>query len=182
MGGATSLYLVGNRPEPVAAALVLVDIVPLICAQGASKIRAFMNSHANGFATVEEAANVVAAYNPHRPSPTDTSGLMRNLRRRVNGRLYWHWDPRVINGPDGIEPPFEVDQLRNAANRVRIPTLLVRGKKSDVVTDEGVADIKNRIPNIEVFDVEGAGHMVAGDKNDAFIQGAFKFLQRQLKP
>ena len=180
MGGATSLYLVGNHAEPVASALVLVDIVPLINLGGASKIREFMNAHQHGFATLEEAIDAVVAYNPHRPRPRDASGLMKNLRRRADGRLYWHWDPRVIGEPVGAEPPLLVEPLTAAADRVRVPTLLVRGVHSDIVTDEGVADLKKRVPGVEVFDVAGAGHMVAGDKNDAFNEGVFDFLRRRV--
>lgn len=180
MGGATALYLVGTQAEVMASALVLVDIVPLINASGASKIRAFMNAHPHGFATLAEAVDAVNAYNPHRSRPNNASGLMKNLRRRADGRLYWHWDPRVLAGADGVEPPLQLEQLTAAADRVRIPTLLVRGARSDIVTDEGVADLKRRIPSIELLDVAGAGHMVAGDKNDAFNEGIFDFLERTL--
>jgi pimeloyl-ACP methyl ester carboxylesterase len=180
MGGAAALTLVGTDEKPLAAALVLVDIVPRIDPRGASKIRAFMKSHGEGFATLEDAADAVSAYNPTRPRPKDVSGLMANLRRRANGRLYWHWDPRLITSPDSVEPPLPIQQLAYAADHVRIPTLLVRGLKSDIVTDAGVADIKSRMPQIELFDVPGAGHMVAGDKNDAFNQGVFEFLDRHL--
>jgi pimeloyl-ACP methyl ester carboxylesterase len=180
MGGATALTLVGTRERAMAAALILVDIVPQMNPAGTSKIQTFMKSHEGGFATVEEAADAVSAYNPSRPRPSDLSGLMKKLRLRANGRLYWHWDPRVIRSPDGVEPPLPREQLSRAAEHVRIPTLLVRGLNSDIVTDSGVADIKTRIPTIELFDVAGAGHMVAGDKNDAFNQGVFEFLHRHL--
>jgi pimeloyl-ACP methyl ester carboxylesterase len=182
MGGATALCLIGTKRQPIATTLILVDIVPLIDEHGAAKILAFMNRYLNGFTTVEEVADAVAAYNPHRPRPTDVSGLMKNLRQRTNGRLYWHWDPRVINGPDAREPPLAIAQLKKAADGVRVPTLLVRGLKSDIVTDEGVADLKGRIPSLEVFAVADAGHMVAGDKNDAFNQGILAFLQRRSPP
>jgi pimeloyl-ACP methyl ester carboxylesterase len=180
MGGATGLILVGARAHPGACALVLVDIVPRMDPQGSAKIRAFMASNPNGFATIEEAAEAVRAYNPHRPPPKSHSGLMKNLRLRADGRLYWHWDPRMMKGPDGVEPPLPVEQLMRAADHVHVPTLLVRGLKSDIVTDEGVADLRKRIPHAEVFDVPGAGHMVAGDRNDAFNQGVFEFLHRHM--
>jgi pimeloyl-ACP methyl ester carboxylesterase len=180
MGGAAALTLVGTDEKMIAAALILVDIVPRMDSNGASKVRDFMKSHIEGFATLENAADAVSAYNPTRPRPKDISGLMTNLRRHANGRLYWHWDPRLITGSNGVEPPLPTQQLAHAANHVRIPTLLVRGLKSEIVTEAGVADIKSRIPQIELFDVVGAGHMVAGDKNDAFNQGVFEFLHRHL--
>jgi pimeloyl-ACP methyl ester carboxylesterase len=179
MGGATSLILAGAHQEPLVAALVLVDIVPSIHLPGADRISAFMNAHLDGFWTVRDAADAVAAYNPLRPRPKQTAALMKNLRRRENGRLYWHWDPRLISGSGCIEARFEVDRLKRAANHVRIPTLLTRGMLSDVVTDEGVADLLTRIPHMEVFEVGNAGHMVTGDRNDAFNHGVIDFLNRQ---
>jgi pimeloyl-ACP methyl ester carboxylesterase len=180
MGGAASLYLVGLLDDQIAAALVLVDIVPLINAGGAHRIRDFMSAHSNGFASLSEAVDAVVAYNPHRAGRRSSTGLMKNLRKRADGRLYWHWDPRMMTARDDIEPPRQFSQLTEAAERVRIPTLLVRGLRSDLVTDEGVADLRSRIPSLEVFDVAGAGHMVAGDKNDAFNEGIFDFLHRRL--
>jgi len=180
MGGATGLILAGMRDPVPASVLVLVDIVPRMDPEGSAKIRAFMARHRDGFATVDEAAEAVRVYNPHRPPPRDHSGLMKNLRRRADGRLHWHWDPRLVTGPDGVEPPLPVAELMQAADHVRIPTLLVRGLKSDIVTDEGVADLKRRIPHLDVFNVAGAGHMVAGDRNDVFNQGVFEFLDRHM--
>jgi pimeloyl-ACP methyl ester carboxylesterase len=180
MGGATSLEFSSAQVPPRAAVLVLVDIVPRLDIEGANRIRAFMRANPDGFATIEEAAAAVQAYNPHRPPPKDHTGLMKNLRHRSDGRLRWHWDPRLVTGHDGVEPPLPVHELMRAAERVRIPTLLVRGLKSDIVSDEGVADLRRRIPHAEVFDVAEAGHMVAGDRNDAFNRGVVEFLDRHL--
>lgn len=182
MGGATSLMYVGTRVDAHARALVLVDIVPRINLNGALKIMEFMNSGAQGFASLDEAAAAVSAYNPHRPHPKDHSGLMKNLRRRDDGRLYWHWDPKMLAEQERAEPPQFTKQLTEAAQGVRIPTLLVRGMQSDIVSEEGVTDLRRHVPQLEVWDVAGAGHMVAGDRNDAFNQGVFAFLERHLPP
>jgi pimeloyl-ACP methyl ester carboxylesterase len=179
MGGCAALILAGTRQQ-AAGALVLVDIVPRMGPVGASKVRTFMLDHADGFATLEDAAEAVNAYNEHRPRPDDLSGLMKNLRRGLDGRLHWHWDPRLLAGSDGAQLVLPTEQLSRAADHVRVPTLLVRGQRSDIVTDSGVADIRSRIPHIELFDVAGAGHMVAGDQNDVFNQGVFEFLHRHL--
>jgi pimeloyl-ACP methyl ester carboxylesterase len=182
MGGATALLVAGAHANPVAAALVLVDIVPRIDTGGAAKIRGFMSSGGKGFGTLQEASDAVAAYNPHRPRPKSNAGLMKNLRLRIDGRLYWHWDPRVLQQVRHAEPPLFADRLNSAAEQVRIPTLLVRGLESDIVTEAAVTDFRAHLPQLEVFDVSGAGHMVAGDKNDAFNQGVFEFMQRHLPP
>ena len=182
MGGATSLYLVGNSPAPIASALVLVDIVPTVDPEGARRIQSFMRGAPRGFATVDEAADAVAAYNPHRPRPRDPSGLMKNLRWRADGRLHWHWDPVFIAGRKGAEPPQFADPLLKACAGVRCPTLLVRGLQSDIVSEAGVAEFRQRLPSAEVFDVRGAGHMVAGDRNDEFNGAVTAFLARHAPP
>jgi pimeloyl-ACP methyl ester carboxylesterase len=179
MGGATALLAVGTSAAPISPALVLVDIVPSIDPQGADRIGTFMRARPDGFATLEEAMDAVAAYNPHRPRPRDPSGLMKNLRWR-DGRLHWHWDPKFATHIGRSEPPRFADPLHRAAEAVRIPTLLVRGLRSDIVSDAGVAELRTHLPQLEVLDVAGAGHMVAGDKNDAFNAGVLAFLQRHL--
>ncbi|WP_366515690.1 alpha/beta fold hydrolase [Solimonas marina] len=183
MGGATSLYACGDaaaKGETLAAALVVVDIVPRVDRKGAEKIAAFMGAHTNGFATLEDASDAVAAYNAHRPRPKDPSGLMKNLRRHADGRLYWHWDPAFVTRASRAEPPQMATLLLEAAGRVRVPTLLVRGMQSDIVSEEGVEEFRRHLQGLEVYDVVGAGHMVAGDRNDAFNEGVIGFLRRHL--
>jgi pimeloyl-ACP methyl ester carboxylesterase len=55
----------------------------------------------------------------------------------------------------------------------------VRGAASDVVSDAGVAALREVMPQVEVFDVAQAGHMVAGDSNDLFNGAMLEFLARQ---
>jgi pimeloyl-ACP methyl ester carboxylesterase len=180
MGGACSLFTVGNSTEQIASALVLVDFVPHIAPDGAQRIAAFMQARPEGFANVEEAADAVAAYNPHRPRPKNPSGLMKNLRLREDGRLHWHWDPKMLATRQRIEPPQFITLLADAARKVRVPALLVRGLQSDIVTPEGMREFQRLLPSLEIYDVAGAGHMVAGDDNDAFNRGVISFLERHL--
>jgi pimeloyl-ACP methyl ester carboxylesterase len=178
MGGMTSFYTVGSSGHPIADALVMVDIVLRPAKTGSDKIMTFMRSHNDGFADLNAAADAVVAYNPDRPRSSDPSGLLKNLRLRDDGRYYWHWDPRMLNISPTTEPPSFSDELVNVSDRVTIPTLLVRGGRSDIVDDIGVAEMCELVPQTEVFDVPGAGHMVAGDKNDAFNDGILSFLAR----
>ena len=129
LGGMAGLaYAASGGPL---AGLVLVDIAPQVNTAGTDKILAFMHSAPGGFASVDEAADAVAAYLPHRPRPKDTSGLMKNLRLRADGRLHWHWDPRMFSEGRG---PRDTDGLRDAARGLNVPTLLVRGRLSDVLS------------------------------------------------
>lgn len=180
MGGMTSFYAAATAGKPIARALVMVDIVLHPAAAGAAKIRKFMTSHAGGFKDIDEVANAVTAYNPDRPRPSDTSGLLKNLRLRADGRLYWHWDPRLLDAMPSAEPPSWAEELERISSNLVIPTLLVRGSRSEIVDDDGVAQMRKLVPQTEVYDVAGAGHMVAGDANDAFNDGVVAFLNQHL--
>jgi non-heme chloroperoxidase len=181
LGGLSSIIAVGESTEPVASALVLVDVAPRVEEEGRNKIGDFMRSGFNGFDSLEEAADTIAAFVPHRPRPKDLSGLEKNLRRRGDGRWYWHWDPRFITnreGVDGQEGLVNHERLCAAASRISIPTMLVRGRMSDIVSDESVRELQELVPHAEVVDVAGAGHMVAGDKNDVFNSAVIGFVGR----
>jgi pimeloyl-ACP methyl ester carboxylesterase len=181
LGGATAIHAVARGMKP--AAIVLVDIVPNPEPRGIGRIVAFMRSTQNGFDTIDDAVRAVAAYNPHRTRPSDPEGLLRNLRRQGDGRLYWHYDPRIVTDEPEKEHHAVVQRSALAlADRREMPVLLVRGLSSDVVSDDGVAAFRAIVPRLEVSDVSGAGHMVSGDRNDAFNTGVISFLGRVFQP
>ena len=181
LGGLSSMVAVGETDDAFATSLVLVDVAPRVEKVGSQKIGGFMRAGMRGFDTLEDAADSIAAYIPHRPRPKDLSGLRKNLRQRGDGRWYWHWDPRFITNQEGLDGQAGLvhhERLCAAARKVTIPTLLVRGRMSDIVSDESVRELRELIPHAEVVDVDGAGHMVAGDKNDAFNQAVIEFVER----
>ncbi len=182
LGGLAAILLAGELAPGTVRGVVLVDIVPDMEEAGAGRILAFMVDRVDaGFASLDEVADAIAAYNPLRPRPTDLAGLRKNLRER-DGRFYWHWDPRFISpGPgQGPEEIGDLDRLHAATARMAadVPVLLVRGRISDLVSAERAAVFRARFPSIEFVDVSGAGHMVAGDRNDAFTAAVVDFLDR----
>lgn len=178
LGGVTSLVVAGEHRVPIAG-LVLVDVAPRIEREGASRITAFMRAKPEGFVSVDEAAEAVAEYLPHRPRPKDTSGLLKNLRLREDGRYHWHWDPRFGGQEVGSSDIANSgERLREAARRLDMPALLVRGGLSAVVSPASVAEFRELAPGAEVADIAGADHMIAGDRNDAFNEVVIDFLHR----
>ena len=178
LGGATAIHAVAEGLRPTA--LILVDIVPEPEVSGVDRIVSFMCAHSDGFADLEQASDAVAAYNRDRPRPRDASGLMRNLRKRSNGRLYWHWDPRITETRSSDHQQTVKCSAGKLSKINELAVLLVRGRNSDVVSDAGVEAFRAQLPGLEVVDVSGAGHMVAGDRNDAFNAGIMTFLDRYL--
>ncbi len=175
LGGITSLTVVGEKGG-TAAGLVLVDVVVAVEPVGVQRIQDFMTASPDGFASLKEVADAIAAYNPARKRPTNLEGLKKNVRLGPDGRWRWHWDPAFMR--IGDEPQRHIDRARleAAAAGVTIPTLIVRGGKSDVVSDEGIEDMQRRIPQAQLADVAVAGHMVAGDDNDVFTAALERFL------
>ncbi|WP_420466398.1 alpha/beta fold hydrolase [Panacagrimonas sp.] len=184
MGGLTSMVALGEAERGFASALVLVDIAARLEASGVARVLNFMSAHTGGFASLDEVVDAVAAYNPHRPRPSGTDGLRKNLRYR-DGRWYWHWDPRFLNHASRTqagEALVQQERRETAARRIHVPTLLVRGGSSDVVSPEGARALQELIPHAELADVAEAGHMVAGDRNDLFSEAVIEFLRRHVPP
>jgi len=175
LGGFAALLAEGER-RGTASAVVLVDIAPRTQAAGVDRIVAFMTAHPDGFASLEEAADAVAGYLSHRPRPRDLNGLRKNLRLGPDGRWRWHWDPRMMSGEKRINARSESARLERAATALRVPTLLVRGRMSDVVSEEDARHFLALAPGARYVDVSDAGHMVAGDRNDRFTDAIAAFL------
>ncbi|MFK7897198.1 MAG: alpha/beta fold hydrolase [Myxococcota bacterium] len=168
-----------QRPE-LASALVLVDIATRMESKGAVRIMDFMRGGMEGFESLEAVADSVAAYNPHRPRPKDISGLEKNLRRGEDGRYHWHWDPAFMSSDPGASDEFVNEStLDAAAAALEVPTLLVRGKMSDLLSEDGARAFLDQVPHAEFADVSGAGHMVAGDRNDLFSEAVLRFLEKE---
>ena len=121
-------------------------------------------------------AAAIEAYNPARRRSRNLDGLRKNVRQRDDGRWYWHWDPAFISNDDEPQRRTDRQRLRRAASAITIPTLIVRGLQSDVVSDAGIADMQRLIPAAQIVEVPQAGHMVAGDDNDVFATRLTQFL------
>lgn len=183
LGGIAALLALGESVEPVFAGLVLVDIVPKMDPRGVDRIQGFMRARAaEGFGSVDEAADAVAAYLPHRERPSSLDGLKKNLRLHPDGRWRWHWDPRFLDGPRSVNTDWEHVEKRlvAATERLSVPTLLVRGGSSELVTQEAAAEFLDLAPAADYVDVADARHMVAGDRNDVFADAILSFLGKRV--
>jgi pimeloyl-ACP methyl ester carboxylesterase len=182
LGGMTGLHAVDGAPNSYTS-LTLVDITPRPAKAGVTRILNFMAARAHdGFASLDEAADAIAEYQPHRPRPTDLTGLAKNLRHRDDGRWYWHWDPAFMTSRGQVNSEHardrHHDELEQMARRITMPTLLIRGKLSDLVTEDEVQAFMEMVPHAKYVDVKGAAHMIAGDKNDVFTDAVVSFLDR----
>ncbi len=175
MGGLIGMVAEAETAGGLFDAMVLVDITPRWEAEGVGRILEFMRAHPQGFTSVEEARAAVLHYLPHRASRAGSERLGKMLVTMPNGRLRWHWDPRLLAEiGEGVEAHFA--RLNTAAGKLKLPVLLVSGGKSDVVSDTTIDEFMKLVPHARHERIANATHMVVGDDNHAFTQAVSDFV------
>lgn len=177
--GGLSALAAQTRYGPLLDSLVLVDITPRMDPEGVAKIQGFMGARMEeGFASLEEAADAIASYLPHRKRPKSLEGLRKNLRRGADGRYRWHWDPAFMKSERNVNAGARelMEELLDNLPRLHLPVLLVRGMQSELVHEAFAKEFVELAPQASYVDVGGAGHMVAGDRNDIFSAAVLEFL------
>ena len=184
MGGVAALTAQGASDVQLYRGLVLVDITPDVDAEGARRIISFMAANPDGYASLEEAAEAIGVYRGSERGKASPRGLARVLRQGTDGRWRWHWDPRALEerkvwltDPKAAEARQDRmwAEMTSGVNKLAVPTMLVRGGSSDVVTREAAEALFKLLPNARFVDVAEATHMVAGDRNDVFCAAVLEF-------
>jgi pimeloyl-ACP methyl ester carboxylesterase len=175
MGGLVGLAAEGEY-APLFRALVLVDVTPRWEPRGVDRILEFMRAHPDGFESLDAAAAAIAAYLPHRRGRKSPDRLRGLLADHGDGRLRWHWDPRLINELASVSESYQ-PLLLDAARRIRIPTLLISGGASDVVSHDTIDEFLALVPHARHIRVADATHMIVGDDNAAFMHHVAGFLE-----
>jgi len=175
LGGLSALLAQGETDEALFRAIVLVDITPHMNQEGTREIMDFMESTQRaGFDTLEDAAEVIARYTG-REKRINPAGLEKNLRVGEDGKYRWHWDPNFLSlRGDATGQPV---RLSRAAVNVDLPIMLVRGRESNVVTEETARQFLELRPDAAYVDVAEARHMVVGDRNEIFTAAVLEFIE-----
>lgn len=181
LGGLASLLASHAHPD-IARAVVLVDVTPRLEQTGVLRVLSFMRARPEGFESLDEAAEAVAAYQPQRRRAPSTEGLRKNLRQGPDGRWRWHWDPELMASWSPERWSVErreraISERFDAARALTVPTLLIHGKQSDVVSDATSREFLAVAPHARYVDLADAAHMVAGDRNDVFTETVVGFLR-----
>ncbi len=175
MGGLVNMVALGEQALPPCRALVLVDITPRWETAGVDRILGFMRAFPHGFASLDDAASAVAAYLPQRARRKSEGQLKALLRQSADGRWRWHWDPAMLDSVAERHADYQ-PRLMAAAGRIKLPTLLLSGGRSDVVSSETVEEFRRLVPHATHVELPRATHTLAGDDNDAFAREVERFL------
>ena len=141
LGGLSSLVAIAEAPagDHGGPGLVLVDVAPRLEQEGIDRIADFMLGHLDGFADLETVADAVAAYNPHRPDRRTCPACARTSASATTAA-------GTGTGTRSSSAGGRIDEPRACATRtgsrrppgpLTVPTLLVRGRQSDVLSEEG---------------------------------------------
>ncbi len=178
LGGIAGMMAEAVLAPGTFASLTLVDIIPRTDPTGVDRILGFMGAHLeHGFESLDAAAETIAAYLPHRAKPKDLTGLAKNLRQGTDGRYRWHWDPKFVTGVRRERSPGHAEDLEAKCREIGIPVHLIRGRMSELVSLESAQAFVTSLRHGSFTDVADAGHMVAGDRNDVFLQAVVEFLE-----
>lgn len=180
LGGGVALTAAGEH-RVAATAIVIVDTAPRLEASGVAELRSFMTARPDGFDTLDEVAASIASYTGNERTGS-TTGLRKNLRIDDAGRYHWHWDPAFMSGQRTTDPTERERRLERCARALTAPTLLVRGARSNMLSEASAQSFLALCPHSEYANIDGASHMVAGDRNDRFGAAVEDFLDRRLNP
>lgn len=177
MGGTTAYIYADRHPERVDA-LVIEDIAPgsSTVGVGAERIIAEMAALPMSFATWTEARNYWRARRPAVSVEALEQRLAESLRSAPDGRVVWRYDAEGIRKTRLNPDASRVVDLWPVVDRLRIPTLIIRGELSDFCPAETVAQITRRNPLISSVTVPAASHYVHDEQPAAFIEHLQRFL------
>jgi len=173
MGGLVSIGYAGKRPRELAK-LVIVDIAPEIDPEGLRRIQAGV-VRSDVFESRDEAFARARADNPIPPDDHLRYRVDYSLMRRDDGRFTYRYDP-ALRDPTNPRRGIPVDEGWRLVANIAVPTLLVRGEVSDILSRTVAARMAETLPNCRVVEVPGSGHPVPLDKPDAFAAALVGFL------
>ncbi|MBI2169782.1 MAG: alpha/beta hydrolase [Actinobacteria bacterium] len=177
LGGVVSITVGAAHPERVAA-VALIDIGHQLEEDGVLRIIEFLRAH-ESFGSLDEAAAAIREYLPQRTDVTPQR-LTRNLRQREDGRWVWkHGYGRALRDRGSItESNWQslLEGVEGDARELACPVLLIRGARSDVLSDEGADAFVKLIPDARLATVDAAGHLAVGDNPRSTVSLIADFL------
>ena len=173
MGGMVAMDYAGGRPKALAA-LVIVDIGPEIVSSGAGRIASGQKA-VDVFADRDEAFAAARAVNSLPPEAHHRHRVDTSLMRTEAGAWTFRYD-RALRAPAALRLRPGETGWRSCA-QIAVPTLLIRGDLSDILSPDVAARMIATIPGAQFALVENSGHAVPLDAPEGFLAAARAFLK-----
>jgi pimeloyl-ACP methyl ester carboxylesterase len=172
MGGGVAMHYAGERPAGLAE-LVIVDIGPQIEGSGMGRIQTGIRA-SDVFETKDEAFAAARAANPRPPEAHHRHRVDNSLMRMSDGRWTYRYDRAMRTGAG--RPPRDPEAGWRACANINVPTLLIRGELSDILSESVAQRMIETIPDARLVLVRNSGHSVPLDAPDGFLNAARTFL------
>lgn len=177
MGGRVTMEVLKRRAG-IARAAVFVDVGPEISGAGTRAIRNFVQRNIE-FDDLDEFIDRVVEYDPYRTREHITRTVRYNLIQRADGKYIAKSD-RVLHDPgfrrvrdsDGVPLSIGIDAVRD----FDLPTLVIRGGDSNVLTGQGAEDFAAAMPRGQLRTVPDCGHNVHSQNTPGFLDAVVPFL------
>ncbi len=158
------------------AGLVLVDVGPELSMDGAKRIRDFV-SQDRVLDSVDEFVQRAMAFNPMRNPALLRRSLLYNLRQLPNGKWTWKHDPNRHSPNLAVERDTRAKQILEEIHRISCPTMVLRGARSDVFSDENAEKFASALPKGRWHRVPDAGHTIQGDNPRGLLDALEPFIK-----
>ena len=175
MGGLNAVAYTNRYPQHVRA-LVLVDVGPESAKEGVDNIVRFTRGPDE--LEFEEFVELAHRFNQRRTLENIRERMRHRLKPTENGKYTWKFDKRFREPDSGLKIGSDAsnDDSWTLFRGVRVPTLLIRGAESDVLSQAVAERAATEMQRTRLIVVPGAGHSVPGDSPDAFTEGVQEFL------
>lgn len=175
MGGLNAVTYTNLYPQHVRA-LVLVDVGPESAKEGVDNIVRFTRGPDE--LEFEEFVELAHRFNQRRTMENIRERMRHRLKPTESGKYTWKFDSRFRQPDSGLRIGSEAgnDDSWSLFRGVRVPTLLIRGAESDVLTQEVAERAATEMQLARMIVIPGAGHSVPGDSPDEFTEGVREFL------
>ena len=170
MGGMVGSIYAATYPGRVKA-FILVDTTIKFTPQRIAGFDAISNREGRHYASQEE---FIRNYKVHPGGSTAAPEILRHIalnsgRQFDDGRWRHKVDRKVYSNRELVDsfPLWD---------KIKIPTLLMKGERSARIDPATVAEVKSRAPQVKVAEVANSDHHVMLDNPEGFIQAARAFL------
>jgi esterase len=176
MGGLNAVNYTNRFPDRVRA-LILVDVGPESAKEGVDNIVRFTRGPDE--LEFEEFVELAHRFNQRRTLENIRERMRHRLKPTENGKYTWKFDKRFREPDSGLRIGSEAgnDDSWSLFRGVRVPTLLIRGAESDVLSQSVAERAATEMQRCRLIVVPGAGHSVPGDSPDAFTEAVQEFLE-----
>ena len=126
--------------------------------------------------SIEDFVARIKKYNPHRTEDHIKGNILNNIKQLPNGKWTWKYDSHLRTEFNNRSKTNDSVESWKVLEKIIIPTLIVKGGKSDILSSEVLHKMSKTMSNATSKTVEDAGHLVPGDKPIEFTKLVIDFL------